>query len=98
MRGLEAGWEQALRREPGRFPALELEQEASWARREFLRSDLADVRLRARLESTVLLVQDTTTLNYTGQFSLESDARDEPALHPRRAEFRHMSGSPVQVR
>ena len=126
LRGLEAGWEARLRqapeRAPGAFPALDLDDDASWARREFLRSDLADGRLRARLErmgtaweqhpgepvtaifpdkagqkaayrflhndkvssedvlqphreallervrleSTVLLVQDTTTLNYTG--------------------------------
>ena len=126
LRGLEAGWEQTLRRpperEPGRFPVMQLGAEDSWARREFGRSDLADGRLRTRLESmaaawqrhpgaplpaifpgsaeqqaayrflhngkvasadilqphreallerlrqesTVLLVQDTTTLNYTG--------------------------------
>ena len=126
LRGLEAGWEETLRRAPSRapgvFPALTLDDEASWARREFARSDLADGRLRRRLErlgaawerhpgqplpaifpgsaeqqaayrflhnkqvsgedilqphrealvercgqeSTVLLVQDTTTLNYTG--------------------------------
>ena len=126
VRGLEAGWEATLRcpppREAGRFPDWELDGQASWARREFARSELADGRLRARLErlgaawerhpgapltaifpgaaeqqaayrflhngkvacedilqphreallerlrqeSTVLLVQDTTTLNYTG--------------------------------
>ena len=126
LRGLEADWEQTLRRTPARapgsFPALALDDEASWARREFQRSDLADGRLRqrlerlgaswerhpgqplpaifpgsaeqqaayrflhnsrvcsedilqphrealverCRLESTVLLVQDTTTLNYSG--------------------------------
>ena len=126
LRGLEADWEQTLRRTPARapgsFPALALDDEASWARREFVRSDLADGRLRqrlerlgaswerhpgqplpaifpgsaeqqaayrflhnsrvcsedilqphrealverCRLESTVLLVQDTTTLNYSG--------------------------------
>ena len=126
LRGLQRDWEAVLRRPPqrelGRFPALELEAQASWAQREFARSELADGRLRARLErmaaawerhpgqplpgifpgpaeqkaayrflhngkvseadilqphreallervrqeSTVLLVQDTTTLNYTG--------------------------------
>ena len=126
LRGLAAGWAEALRRPasraPGSFPALAADEETSWARREFGRSDLADGRLRARLErlgtgwerhpgellpaifpgsaeqqaayrflhnkkvssedilqphrealvercrqaSTVLLVQDTTTLNYTG--------------------------------
>ena len=126
LRGLEAGWEETLRgapgRAPGSFPALALDDEAGWAQREFARSDLADGRLRRRLErlgagwerhpgqplpaifpgsgeqqaayrflhnrkvsdedilqphrealvercreaSTVLLVQDTTTLNYTG--------------------------------
>ena len=126
LRGLEAGWEETLRRPPARapgsFPALAVDDEASWARREFQRSDLADGRLRqrlerlgaawerhpgqplpaifpgsaeqqaayrflhnnkvggedilqphrealverCRLESTVLLVQDTTTLNYSG--------------------------------
>ena len=126
LRGLESGWEETLRRaparSPGSYPALALADDASWARREFGRSDLADGRLRRRLErlgagweehpgqplpavfpgsaeqqaayrflhnrkvsdedilqphrealvercraaSTVLLVQDTTTLNYTG--------------------------------
>ena len=125
LRGLETDWEETLRAVPerplGRFPPLELDEEANWSRREFLRSDLADGRLRerlermgaawerhpgepvtaifaadaaeraayrflhngkvrgedilqphreallerVRLESTVLLVQDTTTLNYT---------------------------------
>ena len=123
--GLEANWQQQLCRKPeqklGQYPELVLDAEANWARREFLRSDLPDGRLRARLErmgqswerhpgegqpaifphqadlraatrllhndkvqdrdilqphreallervqveSTVLLVQDTTTLNYT---------------------------------
>ena len=122
---LEKDWERTLRQPPqrelGRFPQLELDEDANWARREFLRSDLPDGRLRARLEQmgqawerhagaplpaifpreaqrraavrllhngrvgaqdilqphreallervqverTVLLVQDTTTLNYT---------------------------------
>ncbi len=126
LRGLEQGWEAALRQAPerclGQFPALQLAAEASWAQREFGRTDLTDGRLRerleqmgaawerhpgaplpgifpgaaeqkaayrflhngkvsaadilqphreallerVRLESTVLLVQDTTTLNYTG--------------------------------
>ena len=124
--GLDGGWAETLRqappRSPGSFPGLALEDDTSWARREFGRSDLADGRLRRRLErmgaaweehpgeplpaifpgsaeqqaayrflhnekvsiedilqphrealvercrpeSTVLLVQDTTTLNYTG--------------------------------
>ena len=126
LRGLEAGWESVLRRPPSRapgaFPALAADDGAGWSRREFRRSDLADGRLRRRLErmgaawerhpgqplpavfpggaarqaayrflhnkqvssedilqphrealaercrreTTVLLVQDTTTLNYTG--------------------------------
>ena len=125
LRGLAADWQQQLCRQPqrklGQYPELVLEEEANWARREYLRSDLPDGRLRARLEqmgqswerhpgedlpaifphpadqraatrllhngrvsdqdilqphreallervqveSTVLLVQDTTTLNYT---------------------------------
>ena len=124
--GLEMDWAETLRRpparEPGSFPALAAEDESRWARSEFGRSDLADGRLRSRLErlgsawerhpgeplpavfpgsaeqqaayrflhnkkvggedilqphrealvercrqeSAVLLVQDTTTLNYTG--------------------------------
>ena len=126
LRGLRDDWRERLRalptREPGSFPALELEAEAGWSEREFARSDLPDGRLRARLarmgkaweqcpgqpltaifpgraeqqaayrflhngkvagadilqphreallercrlHGTVLLVQDTTTLNYTG--------------------------------
>ena len=126
LRGLAGGWAETLRRaparSPGSFPGLALEDDSSWARLEFGRSDLADGRLRRRLErlgsaweahpgeplpaifpgsaeqqaayrflhnekvsgedilqphrealvercrdeSTVLLVQDTTTLNYTG--------------------------------
>ena len=124
--GLTHDWRTTLLAPPdrplGRFPALELPEEASWAEREFQRSDLPDGRLRERLvrmgrnwerqggrplpsifphpaeqraayrflhndkvtgadilqphreallerirqASTVLLVQDTTTLNYTG--------------------------------
>ena len=131
--GLEAGWAATLRhapsRSPGSFPGLSPADDASWARREFGRSDLADGRLRRRLErlgaaweahpgeplpavfpgsaeqqaayrflhnskvsvedilqphrealvercrpeSTVLLVQDTTTLNYTGLKGSTSD-------------------------
>ena len=126
LRGLESGWAETLRRPavraPGSYPALGAEDASCWARREFGRSDLADGRLRSRLErlggawerhpgaplpavfpgsaeqqaayrflhnkkvhgddilqphrealvercrqeSAVLLVQDTTTLNYTG--------------------------------
>ncbi len=125
LRGLQEDWHsqlcQPLERQLGQYPELVLDEEASWARREFLRSDLSDGRLRARLEqmgqswerqagedlpaifpqptarraatrllhnekvsaedilqphreallervqeeSTLLLVQDTTTLNYT---------------------------------
>ncbi len=124
--GLTDDWRTTLLEPPdrplGRFPALELPEAASWAEREFQRSDLPDGRLRERLvrmgrnwerqggrplpsifphpaeqraayrflhndkvtgadilqphreallerirqESTVLLVQDTTTLNHTG--------------------------------
>ena len=130
MQGLtqeEGGWKAALRARPqrvlGRFPPLELDEDAPWSRREFERSDLPDRRLRERLltmgeawehkpgqclpdlfpsgalqqgayrflhngrvsmedvlqphrealaercrqvPGSVLLVQDTTTLNYTG--------------------------------
>ena len=125
LRGLEPDWQPKLSQQPqrklGQYPELVLEEEANWARREYLRSDLPDGRLRQRLEqlgqswerhpgealpaifphaadlraatrllhngrvsdkdilqphreallervqveSTVLLVQDTTTLNYT---------------------------------
>ena len=125
LRGLQPDWQSKLRQPPerrlGQYPELVLEDEANWARREFLRTDLPDGRLRQRLErmgqswerhpgedlpaifpqpaelkaaerflhndkvqhrdilqphreallervqqeSTVLLVQDTTTLNYT---------------------------------
>ena len=131
LRGLEAGWKSVLRRPPSRapgaFPALAADDGACWSRREFRRSDLADGRLRRRLErmgaawerhpgqplpaifpggadlqaarrflrnkqvssedvlqphrealtercrqeTTVLLVQDTTTLNHTGRESTE---------------------------
>ena len=130
MKGLTqeaAEWKAALRAQPqrvlGRFPPLELDEDAPWSRREFERSDLPDRRLRERLltmgeawehkpgqclpdlfpsgalqqgayrflhngrvsmedvlqphrealaercrqvPGSVLLVQDTTTLNYTG--------------------------------
>ena len=130
MQGLtqeEGEWKAALRAQPqrilGRFPPLELDEDAPWSRREFERSDLPDRRLRERLltmgeawehkpgrclpdlfpsgalqqgayrflhngrvsmedvlqphrealaercrqvPGSVLLVQDTTTLNYTG--------------------------------
>ena len=130
MKGLtqtEEEWKAALQAQPrrvlGRFPALELDEDAPWSRREFERSDLPDRRLRERLltmgeawehkpgrclpdlfpsgalqqgayrflhngrvsmedvlqphrealaercrqvPGSVLLVQDTTTLNYTG--------------------------------
>ena len=130
MQGLtqeEGEWKAALRARPqrvlGRFPPLELDEDAPWSRREFERSDLPDRRLRERLltmgeawehkpgqclpdlfpsgalqqgayrflhngrvsmedvlqphrealaercrqlPGSVLLVQDTTTLNYTG--------------------------------
>ncbi len=123
----EEEWKAALQAQPrrvlGRFPPLELDEDAPWSRREFERSDLPDRRLRERLltmgeawehkpgqclpdlfpsgalqqgayrflhngrvsiedvlqphrealaercrqlSGTVLLVQDTTTLNYTG--------------------------------
>ena len=125
LRGLCSDWQGKLCQPPerrlGQYPELVLEEEATWARREFLRTDLPDGRLRQRLErlgqswerhpgeelpaifphpaelkaaerflhndkvqdrdilqphreallervqqeSTVLLVQDTTTLNYT---------------------------------
>ena len=124
--GLAEGWAETLRcapaRSPGSFPGLAPGDDAVWSRREFGRSDLADGRLRRRLERlgsaweghpgqplpavfpggaeqqaayrflhnkkvgvedilqphrealvercrqepAVLLVQDTTTLNYTG--------------------------------
>ena len=126
LRGLASGWAETLRRPavraPGSYPALGAEDASCWARFEFGRSDLADGRLRSRLERlgaawerhpgaplpavfpgsaeqqaayrflhnkqvdgddvlqphrealvercrqelAVLLVQDTTTLNYTG--------------------------------
>ena len=125
LRGLRPDWQSRLCQPPerrlGQYPELVLEDEANWARREFLRTDLPDGRLRQRLErlgqswerhpgeelpaifphpaelkaaerflhndmvqdrdilqphreallerveqeSAVLLVQDTTTLNYT---------------------------------
>lgn len=131
LRGLSSDWESVLRRSPSRspgaFPALAADDGAGWSRREFRRSDLADGRLRRRLErmgaawerhpgqplpaifpggaeqqaayrflhntrvssedvlqphrealvercrqeTTVLLVQDTTTLNYTGREGTE---------------------------
>ena len=54
LRGLESGWAETLRRPavraPGSYPALGAEDASCWARREFGRSDLADGRLRSRLE------------------------------------------------
>ncbi len=131
--GLAGGWAETLRRapsrSPGSFPGLGPADDGGWSRREFGRSDLADGRLRRRLERmgaaweghpgeplpavfpggaeqqaayrflhnkkvgvedilqphrealvercrqepTVLLVQDTTTLNYTGLKDSTSD-------------------------
>ena len=54
LRGLADDWRETLRQPPerslGRFPALELGDEAHWSRRELLRSDLPDGRLRERLQ------------------------------------------------
>ena len=54
LKGLEEGWQETLQaapeRSPGVFPELQLPDEASWAAREFGRSDLPDRRLRERLE------------------------------------------------
>ena len=127
LTGKDEEWKAALQAQPrrvlGRFPPLELDEDAPWSRREFERSDLPDRRLRERLltigeawehkpgqclpdlfpsgalqqgayrflhngrvrmedvlqphrealaercrqlPGSVLLVQDTTTLNYTG--------------------------------
>ena len=52
--GLADDWRETLRQPPerslGRFPALELGDEAHWSQRELLRSDLPDGRLRERLQ------------------------------------------------
>ena len=55
LRPLAADWRTRLRREPprralGSFPQPELAAQASWAEREFARSDLPDGRLRRRLQ------------------------------------------------
>ncbi len=54
LQGLADDWRETLRQPPerslGRFPALELGDEAHWSQRELLRSDLPDGRLRERLQ------------------------------------------------
>ena len=54
LRGLQPDWQSRLCQPPerrlGQYPALVLADEANWARREFLRTDLPDGRLRQRLE------------------------------------------------
>ena len=56
LRGLEAGWEETLRRPPARapgsFPALAVDDEASWTRREFQRSDTPVVAWVVRVLET----------------------------------------------
>ena len=56
LRPLAAHWRERLRREPprralGSFPEPALDAQASWAEREFARSDLPDGRLRRRLQA-----------------------------------------------
>ncbi len=89
LQGLADDWRETLRQPPerslGRFPALELGDEAHWSQRELLRSDLPDGRLRADASQTLLLVQDTTTLNYT---NLRRSARGLGPLQDRASSSR----------
>ena len=57
------------------YPELELDEEANWARREFLRSDLPDGRLRERLEQM-------------GQSWERHPGQDLPAIFPQQGELR----------
>jgi len=77
--GLEPDWQAKLcrpaERKLGQYPALELDEDANWARREFLRSDLPDGRLRERLERM-------------GQSWERHPGQDLPAIFPQQAELR----------
>ncbi len=77
--GLEPDWQAQLcrpaERQLGQYPALELDEDANWARREFLRSDLPDGRLRERLERM-------------GQSWERHPGQDLPAIFPQPAELR----------
>ncbi len=79
LRGLEPDWQQKLCQQPeqtlGQYPELVLDAEASWARREYLRSDLPDGRLRERLEQM-------------GQSWERHPGEDLPAIFPHPAELR----------
>ncbi len=77
--GLDANWQQQLCRKPeqklGQYPELVLDEEANWARREYLRSDLPDGRLRQRLERM-------------GQSWERHPGEDLPAIFPHQGELR----------
>ena len=77
--GLAPDWQRKLCQQPqpklGQYPELVLEEEATWACREFLRSDLPDGRLRARLEQM-------------GQSWERHPGEDLPAIFPHPAELR----------
>ncbi len=77
--GLDANWQQQLCRKPeqklGQYPELVLDEEANWARREYLRSDLPDGRLRQRLERL-------------GQSWERHPGEDLPAIFPHQGELR----------
>lgn len=79
LRGLEPNWKAQLCREPerelGKYPDLVLEEAASWARREYWRTDLPDGRLRERLERL-------------GQSWERHPGEDLPAIFPHPAELR----------
>ena len=79
LHGLDPDWRQRLRQPPqrrlGQYPELVLNAEANWVRREYLRSDLPDGRLRARLE-------------HMGQRWERHPGEALPAIFPHPAELR----------
>ena len=93
LRGLQPDWQSQLCQPPqrrlGQYPEVVLDEEANWARREFLRTDLPDGRLRARLERL-------------GQSWERHPGEDLPAIFPhpaeRKAAERFLHNDKVQER
>ena len=79
LRGLAHAWQATLQPPParrlGQYPEVVLDEQAHWARREFLRSDLADGRLRERLERMGLAWERHPGEDLPGIFPQEAEQR-----------------------